>query len=212
MVYNKVDFYKHVATIVPIGFNMVKDSCMFERHFSDRKEVIHFSHNDYFPHGVFIKGVIVKTYYNKVEELIMKVFQDTGIERLHGDTGTIAQLLTNIEDVNYRVLDTEINNDVTFDIVAIEINKIVEKGAFPFFEYYRTLQVLYEETEKMAIEKMADFIGQPLPFRRMIIKKLCNDPGYNDYYRMVVDFYNSENSKDDVILAEHLNRLLQQVD
>ncbi|HEY9007324.1 MAG TPA: hypothetical protein VIM75_14385 [Ohtaekwangia sp.] len=209
MTYNKEDFYKHVATIVPKGFNMVKDSCMFERLFSDRKEIIHFSHNDYFPHGVFIKGVIVKTYYNKVEELMMKAFHDTGIERLHGDTGTITQLLTSIEDVNYQILDTEISNNVTFDIVAIELKKIVEKGAFPFFEYYKTLQVLYEETEKMELEKMADFIGQPLPFRRMIIKKLCNDPGYNDYYRMVVDFYRSEDSKDDVMLAEYLNRLLQ---
>jgi hypothetical protein len=67
---------------------------------------------------------------------------------------------------------------------------------------------VFEESEKMSIEQMSNFIGQPLPFRRMIIKKLCNDVGYEEYCKLILDFYRAEGAKAEVKLVEQLQRVL----
>ena len=208
MVYTRASFNGHVKSIVPDGFSQVGSESMFERIFADRKEVIYYSHSDYFPHGVYVQGVIVKTYFFKVEELLDKMFIASSVKNSYGDTGTISKSLINIEGINYKAFDIEIKDDDTFSSVASEIKKLIQKGAMPFFERYQTLQVVFEETENMPIEQMSNFIGQPLPFRRMMIKKLCNDPGYEGYYKLVTEFYGAEKSKEELSLASHLHQLL----
>lgn len=210
MVYNKKDFDKAIIQLKPEGFEMVSSfgSTRFVKKEINRTLIIGIGYNEYFPHGAYVKGVVVSIYYDNVEKLMNRLFTETQITNLSGDSGTISRSLFDIGGINYSVFETEISNNETFGIVALEIKKLIDKAALPFFEDYKTLQKVFEDTEKMEIERMANFIGQPLPFRRMIIKKLCNDSRYDDYYNMVVDFYKNENSKDDVVLAEHLNKIL----
>lgn len=94
-----------------------------------------------------------------------------------------------------RAVAGEINNESSFREVAIEIYKIINNGALPFFDSYSNLNHVFEETEKMPIEEMAEFIEQPLPQRRIVIKWLCKDKKYQEYVDMVIDYYKSE--KDD---------------
>jgi hypothetical protein len=209
MVYTTEAFKGHLKSITPTGFSQVANKSTYERIFSDRREVISFSHNDYFPHSVYIKGVVVKTYFFAVETRMIEMFASSAVDNVFGDTGTISHVLLDVPGVNYNAFDIEIFDDVTFGQVAIELTKLVYNGAIPFFEKHKTLAAVFDETEKMPITQMSNFIGQPLPFRRLIIKKLCHDVQYEEYYRMILDFYNAEGEKEQVKLAQQLYGLLQ---
>jgi hypothetical protein len=41
----------------------------------------------------------------------------------------------------------------------------------------------------------------------MIIKKLCNDPNYNEYVNWLIEYYKSENDPD-LFIIEKLNEFL----
>jgi hypothetical protein len=211
MVYNKSDFEKKINTLKPIGFESYTNfgSTRFVRREDRRVLTIAIGYNEYFPHSIDVKGISVDISFNEVEAVLGSTYKQSKVKGLYNDT-TVHQSLINIEGVNYKLFHTEINNDDTFNLVAREIKKLIERGAIPFFGRYITLSSVFEETEKMSIEQMSNFIGQPLPFRRMIIKKLCNDIGYQEYYNLVWGFYRAECAEEEVELAERLHRILQE--
>jgi hypothetical protein len=210
MVYNKSDFNKKINTLKPIGFESYTNfgSTRFVKKEDKRVLTIAIGYNEYFPHSADVKGISVDISFNEVEEVLRPVFKQSKVKGLYNDT-TIHQSLIDVEGVNYKLFETEINNDDTFNMVAPEIKKMMVNGAIPFFERYQTVRAVFEDTEKMPIEQMSNFIGQPLPFRRLIIKKLCNDVGYEEYYKLIVNFYRAEGANGEVKLAEQLHRLLQ---
>lgn len=209
MNYTTQDFERDIKTITPIGFDYKKETMGFSWRCNsndlEKKIVIGYrGYSDLF----YPYTPSVSIGFHQVERLMRELFEQTKIKNTSGESTTIKANLGQLTDVNYSVFENGISGRDTFQIVATELKKIFENHVLPFFDRYKTLQDILDTTEKLPMAEMSKFIGQPLPFRRMIIKKLCNDPGYDDYYKMVVDFYKSENSKDDVILAEHLNKLL----
>jgi hypothetical protein len=207
MVYNKEYFSSQVDTIIPSGFKrIIKYENVFIRELNDRTERIDYTGRNYFPHGVYFQGVIISISFNSVEYVLKQVLDKYQIKQRYGDS-TIHAVLHNVEGIDYSKFDTEINDDASFQIVAREIVNIVEKGALPFFEKYNTLEKVFDETEKMPISEMANFIGQPLPQRRMIIKKLCMDPNYGEYVKQVTDYYRSENDSG-LFIIEKINDYL----
>ncbi|RPH25462.1 MAG: hypothetical protein EHM93_19970 [Bacteroidales bacterium] len=204
MVYNKADFKKHIETLQIAGFK-IKDTVqafLFIRKQHNRIETITISYRDYAPHGFYIDGVSVDIYFEEVENILALTNEKLNIRSRYGKTGTIQRVFTKLPDINYSVFESEINNESAFNQVAVEVEKIIRLGALPFFEQFRTLQNVIEESEKMVLEEMANFIGQPLPQRRMIIKKLCKDPHFEEYAKMVVDFYEKEKDQDEPIVRQ----------
>jgi hypothetical protein len=192
MVYNKADFNKHIGTLQIEGYKIKSaiQASLFVRKQNNKTETITVCFRDYAPHSFYIDGVSVDIYFEEVERFLLESFNKTGIVSRWGETGTITKTFVNLPDVDYFVFDTEINNEASFMKVAAEIEKIINVGALPFFDKYNTLEKVLEESEKMPIEEMVNFIGQPLPFRRMIIKRLCDDVNYEEYANKIIN--NSE--------------------
>jgi hypothetical protein len=209
MVYTKENYNRDVNTIIPIGFKrMILNERVFIRAFSDKVERIDYAGREYFPHGAFLEGVIISVSFYSVENILNEILDKYHIKQRYGNS-TIHAVLNDIEGIDYNKFETEIHDEASFQIVAEEIKKIVEYGAMPFFEKYDTLEKVFLETEKMSIDKMSNFISQPLPQRRMVIKKLCKDSNYNEYVKMVLDYYKSTNDPD-VFIIEKLNDYLNE--
>jgi len=188
MVYNKADFKKHIETLQIAGFKVKSavQAFLFVRKQKDKTETITVSYRDYAPHGFYIDAVSSDIYFNKVEGFLSESFNKTKITSRWGETGTITKVFVNLQTVDYSAFDTEVNDEASFMKVAREIEKVFNIGALPFFEKYNALEKVWEETEKMPIEEMVKFIGQPMPFRRMIIKRLCNDANYEEYAKKII--------------------------
>lgn len=205
MAFNTNDLDKSFESFSVEGFRFRKEvmgySWSIEN--SDRIEKIIIGYGGY-PDSFRIYTPVVETSFHEVEFLLERVYKQSKVQGLYNHT-TIHQSLINIVGVNYQLFETEINNDDTFNLVASEIKKMIQNGAIPFFKKYQTLNAVFEYTEKMPIEQMSNFIGQPLPFRRLIIKKLCNDSTYEEYYKLIIDFYRAEGAKEEVKLAEQLH-------
>jgi hypothetical protein len=207
MIYNRVDFIRHTNRIIPKGFDrLVENENIFIREFENKRERMDYTGREYFPHGAYFQGVIVSISFYSVENTLSKVLNKYQIGQRYGDS-TIHTVLNDIEGIDYSKFKIEVHNEASFQIVAEEIKKIVKYGAMPFFERYQTLENVFKATEKMPLEQMVDFIGQPLPQRRMVIKKLCNDPNYNEYVNWLIEYYKSENDPD-LFIIEKLNEFL----
>lgn len=132
-------------------------------------------------------------FFNNVETLLDKAYRESSVKRRHGKHPTIRGDERNIAGIDYKVFDIPIKDKFDYPQVLNEVKKIIEQYALPFFEQYNTLEKVWEATEKKEMNELINFIGQPLPHRRMIIKKLCNDPNYEDYAQMVLDYLKKEN-------------------
>ena len=203
MAFNKKELDNSFKSIMIDGFKFKKEIMGFSwtKEYSNRIEKIIIGYRGY-PDSYVAYTPTASVYFEEVERFLLESFNKTGIVSRWGDTGTITKAFVNLQDVDYSVFNTEINNEARFMKVATEIEKIINAGALPFFEKYNTLEKIWEESEKMALEEMANFIGQPLPQRRMIIKKLCKDPQFEEYAKMVVDFYEKEKDQDVPIVKQ----------
>jgi hypothetical protein len=209
MVYNKKDFIRHTDLIIPEGFErLIKDENIFVRERDNKIERMDYTGREYFPHGAYLQGIIVSISFYSVENILNEILDKYNVQQCYGNS-TIHSVLNDIEGIDYSKFETKIHDDASFQVVAEEIKKIVEYGAMPFFEKYQTLEDVFRETEKMTIKQMVNFIGQPLPQRRMVIKKLCNDPNYDEYVKWLINYYKSENDPD-LFIVEKLNEFLNE--
>lgn len=196
MVFNKIDFKKCIDSIQIEGFGLKSavQAYLFIREYKDRTETITLSYRNYAPHGFYIDGALVDIHFHEVENTLNRFKNEYYPEKHFGNT-TIHKALVKLEGIDYSKFELEVKDEFSFKQVAVEIEKVIKNGVFPFFEKYNILESVFKETEAMPIEEMANFIVQPLPQRRMVIKKLCNDINYSDYVNMVIDYYKSENDE-----------------
>lgn len=68
------------------------------------------------------------------------------------------------------------------NIKSIGLSQRVE-----FLDLYKELNQVYEVSEAMEVKEMIGFISQPLPLRRMVIKKLCNDSGFEGFCSQYIE-------------------------
>jgi hypothetical protein len=202
---NKNIFNKNLRDLVNDSFAFNADGGKWERQKENRIEQIFIGYNEY-PGSYYPKGMSVSIKFMEVEDILNQLLDKYQIQQRYGES-TIHSVLHNIAGVDYDKFKIEIHDESSFQTVAEEIKKIVEYGALPFFEKYSTLEKVFEAMEQMPIKQMAKFIGQPLPQRRMVIKKLCKDIHYEEYVNMVIDYYKSENEPD-LFIIEKLNDYL----
>lgn len=173
MVYNKADFKKHIESIQLDGFKLKSavQAYLFIRKQSNRTETITLSYRSYAPHGFYVDGVSVDIYFPELENIINPLLDKFNIQNRYGNT-TIQKSLIKIEGVDYSKLETEINNQSTFDMVRDEINKIISLGAMPFFEKYTSLKTVNEDLSEMSEDELSNFISGIIGVKLPLIKKL----------------------------------------
>ncbi len=212
MTYSKKELERHIVDIAPKGFIFKKDIQVFQfiKKHIDRYEEITICYKQY-PSSYYINGITVDLYYKDVENLLEEAYEKSKVEKRHGQTGTIWNSLIKVPEVNYLIFDTEIIDEKSLLLVLNEVQKIINNAALPFFHKYNTLDKVYEDSEKMTIDEMMKFIGQPLPLRRIILKKICNDSEYEKYYKKIVDNF-SKKKYPEFIVVKEIYKLLNEVD
>jgi hypothetical protein len=193
MIFNKKDFEKLIIQLKPEGFSYKENfgSARFIKKEKDRMLTIAIGYNQYFPHSAVIKGISVDIYFPEVEDLIHPLLDKFDIQNRYGNT-TIQKSLINIEGIDYSKLETEINNQSTFDVVSNEVNKIISFGAIPFFKKYQTLKMVNEDLCKMNEEEISDFLSGIVGIKMPLIKKLTNSSGFKSELFERNIFYSDE--------------------
>lgn len=213
MVYNRSDFLRDIDNLTPDGFERTPDLPVFKRVEPRRELTIQISTRDYFPHGVYISGVIVDISLFAIENIYQEVLQSNPLpESVLQSKKTLSKVLNNLQEIDYTVLEEEINDKASFKRVGQVVARIIELGALPFFDKFKTVGDVREFTRETDIDELANLIGQPLPFRQMIIQRLSGDPAYSEYSKMVIDFYKDENDPTQLGFAEKLKAKLESID
>ena len=104
--------------------------------------------------------------------------------------------------------DTEVNNDETFAIVKPYLQQLFQ-AAVDFADQHTTLQSLYNYGETMSIDDQSYFYSQPMPFRKMIVKKLLNISDFDTYSNYLIDRFTNVHSRPLVAsFGQHLKNYL----
>jgi hypothetical protein len=208
MAFNTGDLDKgfEIIKIDEFSFNKEIMGYSWTRTKANRIERVMIGYGGY-PDSFKIYTPVVNIYFSEVENVFEKFKKEHCLNKFTGNS-TIQKSFYKLPNVDSTKLKTEIKDLNTFNEVAIELKKIIEDGALPFFEKFNNVNAVFEESEKMAREELRNFIVQPLPQRRMVIKKLCNDPNYQDYTTRLIDYYKSEKD-DDLKEIEDLDDFLK---
>jgi len=123
---------------------------------------------------VKIMGISVMKRFNEVETILQPVLGNHKI-KLGFWKATIFRNVK-FESDEFNTNDSTAMNNVFNEVKAVCLE--IEKD---FLDNYKSLHEVYNASERMDIKEMVDFIAQPLPLRRMVIKKLCEDDNFNDF-------------------------------
>jgi hypothetical protein len=192
--WNKEKFNFNLSQLMGKDFKFIPKQGKWEKRIDDRILNIYVGYNEYYFSSFYIKGISAEIYFPEIENILESFSLKHFPDKDYGN-GTIHKSFVKLPNIDYSKFELEIKDQDSFDEVANEIKKIFEKGIVPFFEKYSTLKTVFEETEIMPIEELRNFIVQPLPKRRMVIKKVCNDENYQDYVDRIINYYKSENDE-----------------
>lgn len=196
MAFNKKELDQSFKSFSIDGFTFKKEIMGYSwtKEYLNRTERIIIGYRGY-PDSYVSYTPTVTIYFPEVEN-ILENFKKVHFPDKHFGNGTIHKSFVKLQNIDYSKFEIEIKDEKSFNEVALEIKKIIEIGALPFFKKFNDLMTVFEITETMEIEEMADFIVQPLPQRRMVIKKLCNDSNYQEYVDWLIEYYKSENDEE----------------
>ncbi|WP_136468746.1 hypothetical protein [Flagellimonas onchidii] len=114
-------------------------------------------------------------------------FHPVGEQDSNEKSDTVGGGVLNVTGVDYALLDVQdVEDDTSFNVVKPHLQLLVD-AALQFFDDYATLQNVFDHVEILPIPQMAKFVRKPMPLRRMIIKKLVNDPNYGAYSQQIVN-------------------------
>jgi hypothetical protein len=179
MAFNKKELDQSFKSFSIDGFIFKKEIMGYSwtKEYSNRKEKIIIGYRGY-PDSYVIYTPTVDIYFPEVENIINPLLDKFNIQNRYGNT-TIQKSLIKIVGVDYSKLETEINNQSTFDMVTDEINKIISLGAMPFFEKYTSLKTVNEDLSEMSEDELSNFISGIIGVKLPLIKKLTYSSDFN---------------------------------
>ncbi|WP_136468745.1 hypothetical protein [Flagellimonas onchidii] len=200
--YNKEDFLVHADSVIPTDFKRMGNEPYYVKQLVDRELRMLFSLRQYYPHSVVIRGIMVNVYIDAIENIFDEVLRISPLDGYMSNEkkDTIGGGGYNISGVNYTLLDVQdVEDDTTFAIV---------QGALQFYDTFSTLQAIHDYLETLPLMQMGNFLQQPMPYRRMILKKLVEAPDYEVYTQSIVDFYTLENNIEELNFVSALKTKL----
>lgn len=176
------------------GFNLNdKDfGLSFVKHVDSRIEHIFFSLSEFgSKHNIYSPGCGIR--FSTIEEIRANVLKQDDAENI------VTVLPYNeydgkMDDILPGPLDYVQNEDDVRRVINI-LKPYIEKYILPFFAKYPTLKEVDTKIQQTPIVELHKFIGQEVIGRRMIIMKLAGNAGYDEYLKMIFDYFTGEAKK-----------------
>ena len=186
MVYNKENLLDHIQKVKPDGFALLKDSFGYVSS-GDEQKVIHLATREYFPHGAYVFGASAHITFSEIENKLKPLYLAEGVK--NSDNYTIKNSLVNIDGVDYKLLDQEINDDNTFAKISGELQKLIA-AALTFFDQYKTIEEVANLLADKGPKEIVPYIqGTILLPKTALILKLASHPKFeerkNQFYELV---------------------------
>jgi hypothetical protein len=190
--YTKKDFEKQIKSLAFQGFNVKSEiqGYSWRQEIGGRINQIVIGYKSY-PGSFYLQTPSVSITFLEMENQLNALYDKHRIELRYGEQ-TIHASLGNMNGVNYKVFDTEINDEETFKVVASEIEKIFVTGALPFFEKYQDLKTVSEEISKMSDDAISNFVSGIVGIKVPLIKKLGQSTDYLMELKQRQKFYSDE--------------------
>ena len=163
-----------IKPIITNGFKYKKEIKGFSwtKTLSDKKEGIIIGYRTFYSNMFELYCPYIYIYFDRVEDILEKFLKKYNVENIWGLPSTIHSTLRNIKGINYGTLETRVNDELNFQIVADEVKKIVEYGAMPFFEKYQMLESVNEEINKRNDDNINDFLSGIIRLKVPLINQL----------------------------------------
>lgn len=194
--YNKESLQVHLEQIKPLGYTLesFENEFFYTKTEPSRKITITPFYDEYFPHDVIFSTVSVSVLFYNVEQIFNDVYvnnQNVDFRHFLNKTPTFSEDFSDVlSSTEITLLDSvKVFDDTSFSLVKPLIQQMIN-AAVVFGNQNQTLQDFYNLGEAMNIENQANFYIQPLPQRKMIVKKLLNIP-YDQYALDLINFYSN---------------------
>ena len=117
---------------------------------------------------------------------------------------------------NTRYTLSDDGKDISeYEEVVNIFNLFYKQDAFPFFEKWKDLNVLYEYIKDKTEEELWDILGQFAPMKKAVILKLCNDSNYQEfmdsYFQKQKEYFDEDPEDIDNIRYYNASKELKQV-
>lgn len=209
--YNKENLLEHLNILKPLGYTIDGDGAYVKQETAKRIE-ISFSIDEDFPFDARFYGISVGICFTEVEQIFHQIWQtfpnlDFG-HSLTASTFNEGFREDIIGQSGYEfLLDNPVSDTASFNEAFPYLNQLMN-AAVNFANQYTTLQNFYNYAESMPIQDQAHFYNQPLPARKMIIKKLLNISDYSTYSTDVVNHYNQQPDVEEAAFLQALKNYL----
>ncbi len=142
--------------------------------------------------GYSFQGVVKgEKMFPEVEDLLEKF---SSKYNLKFDRGSIRRRSRRIEELfgnkKYYIYKKE-----DIENISPFLDAMINEDILPFLNKFTTIGDVYEYLEGLKLEEMADFITDPFPARRMVLKGLLKTPDFESYSNSILAHYKENVSK-----------------
>ena len=211
-VYNKENFIQHLEVLKPNGYTFSNEGYYYKDEVN-RKIRIFLDADQDFPFDVRFYGAGVQVCFTEVEQIFHQVWQNFSSLKfehsLNAPTFKKGFRENVIGTSGYQfLLQNRVADTASFNEAFPYLNQLMN-ASVNFITQYTTLQDFYNYGEGLATgRERASFYNQPLPARKMIIKKLLNISDYSTYSTDVVNHYNQQPDVEEAAFLQALKNYL----
>lgn len=181
----KEKFNKKLRELFGNSFQFSPDLGKWERAKDGVIERVNISYNDY-GSSFIVKGLSAGIVFTFLEKAIKEQYEQVGsVESYLPDT--LQKSLVSVEGINYKIFETEIHDDASFEKVAEELKKLFSKAALPFFGQFSTLEAVAEFLSGKKAEEIVPYIQGPVLFPKTIL--ILREAGHPAFEKKRDEFY-----------------------
>jgi hypothetical protein len=172
--------YLTLADYKPVGVGASTVSLV--RQNPDWKEEIIISYRKYPGFFCLSPAVTGMKSFQEIEGILERYFKEAGINR---SLVTIYKSSRRDE----KIADIKIAEPTDIEKVLPSLRQMVYKDILPFFDEYRTLQDVYRRVSEFDNDfaRINQFLFAPQPIRRIVLNRLCGDPDWQAYGKLVYE-------------------------
>jgi hypothetical protein len=141
-----------------------------------------------YPPIYHIRGVSALMRFDRVEAILESILPKYKLTS-PGIGETIKSTLAGVSAIDYSFSDVDIVDEESYGIVFAQVEKLMKSGALPFFEKYQALEETNRHIESLPINQLSGFVSGDVALKRLVIKRLCNNPDWADYGQMILQFF-----------------------
>lgn len=161
---------------------------------------------------IYFQGFDIYIVYIELESIVMNILSKYDL--IGKDYNIIDRPSFNLNEKTLKYNLEKIKEE-NIDKIADEFITFYKQDAFPFFEKWKDLSVLYEYIKDKTEEELWDILGQFAPMKKAVILKLCNDSNYQEfmdsYFQKQKEYFDEDPEDIDNIRYYNASKELKQV-